>query len=80
MHSVCSEIHAVFCCLDQVHPVVKWKCLKTIPLNGPQTKLNLPRRLVSCYTVARVFSFLLRREVINMVNDSTKDERLIVAV
>lgn len=40
----------------------------------------LPRCLVSCYTVARVFSFLLRREVINMVNDSTKDERLIVAV
>lgn len=79
MHSVCSEIHAVFCCLDQGHPVVKWKYLKTISLNGTQTKRNLLGCLVSCYTVARVF-FLFRREIINIITDSSKNERLIVAL
>lgn len=80
MHSVCSEIHAVFCRLDQGHPVVKWKYLKTIPLNGTQTKLNLLGCLVSCDTLARVFYFLFRREMINVVSDSTKNKRLVVAV
>lgn len=70
----------MFCHLDQGHPVVKWKYLKTIPLNGTQTKLDLLGCLVSCYAVARVFYFLFRREMINIVTDSTKNERLIVAV